>query len=246
MKGSMDRLGILVAVAALALGLAATGHAYEAGPVTDGGAVTGRVAYGGTAPARAKIEITKDASVCGTESEKLSEELIVGAGGGIQNVVVRIANITKGAALAPASPNPVLDQKVCQFRPHVLVFPAGSTLDVLNSDGILHNVHTYGEANAPVNKAQPGFKKKIELVFDKPEFPVRVECDAHPWMRGWLIVQEHPYYALTDESGAFTLANVPAGDYQIEAWHETLGRQTASVSVAAGGQAQVAITFPAK
>jgi hypothetical protein len=229
--------------AALVLLFGARALAYEGGPVAGGGSIKGTVKLEGAAPARASIEVTKDAKVCGAEGNKVSEELVVGPGGGIANVVVRLSNITKGAALAPAKPT--LDQRVCQFRPHVLLFPAGSTLNVVNSDGILHNVHTYGEANPPVNKAQPGFKKQIDLQFDKPEFPIRVECDAHPWMKAWLVVQEHPYYAVTDEGGTFSLADVPPGTYELEAWQEKLGRKTATVTVPAGGAATVAVSFAA-
>jgi plastocyanin len=236
-------MSVASALAALAVAAAAPG--YEAMEVTGGGSVSGQVKYAGTPPARAKIDVTKDVNVCAKEN-KLSEELIVGTGGGIANVVVRLANITKGAALKPASPNPTFDQKVCQFRPHVLVFPAGSTVDVLNSDGILHNVHTYSQTNPPSNQAQPGFKKQIQIKFEKPEFPIKIQCDAHPWMSGWFVVQEHPYYAVTDESGAFKIANVPAGDYDLEAWQEKLGKQTAKVSVKPGADTAVTITYAAK
>lgn len=235
----------IMSVAWATLTLGADAWAYEAISVTNGGTIKGLVQYDGAPPARGQIDITKDARVCASEgATKLKEDLIVGSGGGIANVVVRLTGITKGAALEPAKAT--LDQKTCQFRPHVLLLPAGGTLDVINSDGILHNVHTYGEANAPINKAQPGFKKQIQLTFDKPEFPVRIECDAHPWMKAWLVVQEHPYYALTDESGAFTIANVPPGEYELEAWQETLGKQTAAVSVAASGEASATISFAGK
>jgi plastocyanin len=242
----MNWVSVIIGAASAALALSGNALAYEGGAVSNGGTIKGQVKYEGAPPAREKIEITKDAKVCGTETEKLKEDLVVGAGGGIANVVVRLSNISKGAALEPAKPNPTLDQKVCQFRPHVLVFPAGSTLDVLNSDGILHNVHTYAEVNPAVNKAQPGFKKQIQLKFEKPEFPIRAECDAHPWMKAWLVVQEHPYYAVTDESGNFSMSNVPAGDYEIEAWQETLGKKTGTVSVTAGGEATVTIGFAAQ
>jgi plastocyanin len=230
----MAFLGFLVASGA---------GAYEATTVTNGGTITGTVTFQGTPPAPQKLEVTKDANVCGAEGAKTSEALVVGAGGGIANAVVRLSNITKGAALQPPAAKPTLDQKVCQFRPHVVMLPAGTALNVTNSDGILHNVHTYGEANPPVNKAQPGFKKQIDLQFDKPEFPVRVECDAHSWMKAWIVVQDHPYYAVTDASGNFSLTNVPAGDYDLEVWQETLGRKTAKVSVPAGGTATASVVF---
>jgi plastocyanin len=170
---------------------------------------------------------------------------VVGDSGGIANAVVRIKGITKGKPFPGGDQPPTLDQRVCQFRPHVVLVPAGGTLSVLNSDGILHNVHTYAEANTPVNKAQPGFKKQIQLKFEKPELPVRVECDAHSWMRGWIIVQEDPYYAVTDENGNFSIGDVPAGTYDVEIWQETLGKKNASVTVAAGGEAEVAVSYTA-
>ena len=236
LAGSMACLGLLLSGGA---------WAYEAATVTNGGTIKGTVTFQGAAPARQKIEVTKDTNVCGAGGAKLSEALVVGPGGGIANVVVRLSGMTKGAALAPPATKPTLDQKVCQFHPHVVLVPAGSAVTMVNSDGILHNVHTYGEANPPVNKAQPGFKKQLDIQFDKPEFPIRVECDAHSWMKAWIVVQDHPYYAVTDESGAFTLSNVPPGDYDLEAWQETLGRKSAKVSVAAGGVATAAIVFTA-
>ncbi len=238
----MNRAMMLAIGAVWALATGAS--AYEGTGVTGGGTVKGQVKYGGAAPAREKVEVTKDAAKCGTEGPKLKEDLVVGAGGGIANAVVRIKGITAGKAFKTDEP-PTLDQRVCQFRPHVTLVPAGGTLSVLNSDGILHNVHTYGEANAPVNKAQPGFKKQIQIEFAKPE-TMRVECDAHPWMKGWVVVQEDPYYAVTDENGTFSIAEVPAGTYEVEVWQETLGKQTASVTVSAGGEAVVAVGYPGK
>jgi plastocyanin len=236
---------MMLAIGAVwALALATGAGAYEGTGVTGGGTVKGQVKYGGVAPAREKIEVTKDAAKCGAEGPKLKEDLVVGAGGGIANAVVHIKGITKGKAFKTDEP-PTLDQRVCQFRPHVTLVPAGGTLSVLNSDGILHNVHTYGEANAPVNKAQPGFKKQIQIEFAKPE-TMRVECDAHPWMKGWIVVQDDPYYAVTDENGNFSIAEVPAGTYEVEVWQETLGKQTASVTVSAGGEAVVAVGYPGK
>ena len=97
----------------------------------------------------------------------------------------------KGRKLDPLPANPVFDQKTCEFRPHVLAFPAGSTIDVLNSDGILHNIHTTSTVNPSTNQAQPKFKPKIQLKIDKPEWPIKVQCDAHGWMHAWWISQEH-------------------------------------------------------
>jgi plastocyanin len=217
-----------VALAA-SLSLVAAAGAYDGVEVSDGGTISGEVKFSGDPPAPAKIPVTKDNEVCG--KEKTSPDLVVGSNKGIQNVVVRLSDIQKGKKLAPPATNPVFDQKGCEYSPHVLAFPAGSTIDILNSDGILHNVHTTSTANPSFNQAQPKFKKTIQAKIDKPEMPIKVQCDAHGWMHAWWVSEDHPYYAVTDANGAFKLADVPPGDYQLEAWHETLGKQTQKVKV---------------
>ena len=116
----------------------------------------------------------------------------------------------KGAK--PAKPA-VLDQKGCEFRPDVLVMAPGE-MKILNSDGVLHNIHTFSTANPPINKAQPKFKKEMVEKFEKPEL-IKVQCDAHSWMLGWIYVTENPT-AVTDGNGAFKLENVPAGKHKVE------------------------------
>src|SRR5437773_1532153 len=101
---------------------------------------------------------------------------------------------------------------------------AGSTVNILNSDGILHNVHTTSTANPSFNQAQPKFKKTIEAKIEKPEFPIKVQCDAHGWMHAWWVSEDHPYYAVTDAKGAFKISDVPPRDYEPEFWHATRGR----------------------
>jgi plastocyanin len=240
MRRNMVLCGALaVAVAALA----PRAMAYEAVAVADGGSISGTVKYAGTAPAPAKIPVTKDPEVCGKEGkEKISPDLTVGAGGGIANVVV-VVKAAKGKKLDVPTTNPVFDQKACEFHPHVLAFPAGSTVDVLNSDGILHNIHTTSTANPPINQAQPKFKPKIQIKVDKPEWPIKVQCDAHGWMHAYWISQEHPYYAVTGPDGTFKISDLPAGDYEVEVWQEKLGKKTEKVSVKAKEDTKVSWTL---
>jgi plastocyanin len=236
---------MLGAVALLAgVTLVTSVSAYEAVDVTNGGSVSGEVKYQGEPPAPAKIAVTKDNQVCG--NEKTSPDLVVGADKGIANVVVRITDIQKGKQLAVPSTNPVFDQKGCEYTPHVLAFPAGSTIDILNSDGILHNVHTTSTANPSFNQAQPKFKKKIEAKIEKPEMPIKVQCDAHGWMHAWWISEDHPYYAVTDAKGAFKIGDVPPGDYTLEFWHETLGKQTQKVTVKPNADTKVSVEMTKK
>jgi len=219
-------------LAAIAVGGAG---AYEAVPVTDGGTLSGAVKATG-APAPAKLEVTKDQQVCG--KEKVDPQIAVGANGGLANALV-VVKATKGKKLEPPASNPVFDQKQCEFHPHILLFPAGSTIDVLNSDGILHNLHTTSTVNPASNTAQPKFKPKINIKVEKPEWPISVKCDVHGWMSAVWVSQEHPYYAATDANGAFEIADLPPGDYEVELWHEKLGKKTEKASIKAKAETKV-------
>ncbi|HLY36908.1 MAG TPA: carboxypeptidase regulatory-like domain-containing protein [Candidatus Binatia bacterium] len=237
----MRRNLVLSTLAVLAsVGLASRAGAYEAVAVTDGGTLSGAVTYEGTPPPPQKIEVTKDPEVCG--KDKTAPNLLVGQGGGIANVVV-VVNATKGKKLEVPAQNPTFDQKTCEFHPHVLAFPAGSTIDVTNSDGILHNIHTTSTVNPSQNQAQPKFKQKIQLKVEKPEWPINVKCDVHGWMSGYWISEEHPYFAVTDANGAFKIADLPPGDYQVELWQEKLGKKTMPASIKAKEETKVAWTM---
>src|SRR5690349_15003919 len=198
------RRNVVASALALAASVCLAGRvgAYEAVAVSDGGTLSGTVKYDGTPPQPAKIEVTKDPEVCG--KDKVSPLLVIGQGNGLANVVV-VVQATKGKKLDPPVQNPVFDQKTCEFRPHILAFPAGSTIDVTNSDGILHNIHTTSTVNPSSNQAQPKFKPKIQIKVEKPEFPIGVKCDVHGWMSAYWVSQDHPYYAVTDATGSFKI-----------------------------------------
>jgi plastocyanin len=225
-----------LAVAATAC-LAGRAAAYEAIAVTDGGTLSGTVTIEGTAPPPAKIEVTKDPEVCGKEA-KVAPALLVASGGGIANVVVTV-KAAKGKKLEVPATNPVFDQKTCEFHPHVLAFPAGSTIDVINSDGILHNIHTTSTANPSQNQAQPKFKPKIQIKVDKPE-TIAIKCDVHGWMSGYWVATDTPYVAVTDASGNFKIADLPPGDYDVELWQEKLGKAAQKASIKAKEETKVA------
>jgi plastocyanin len=218
-----------------ALGWAAAASAYEAGPVSGGGSISGTVKYKGTPPPPAKLDVNKDTDVCG-QTPKTSKELTVGADGGIQYAVVSIPSITKGKPFPDTKA--VLDQKGCEYAPHVILAPAGQQVDIQNSDGILHNIHTYSDKNPPVNIAQPKFKKTVNATFNTPEV-VKLSCDVHGWMQGWLVVEDNPYYVVTDEKGAFKITDIPPGDYEVKVWQEKLGQSSQKVTVKAGADTPV-------
>jgi hypothetical protein len=223
-------------MAALAVGLlwcvTTTAYSDQAETVRDGGTVSGFVHYKrGTPPSPARLAITKDREVCGS-SPHFDQSLIVGPDHGVANAVVTLADTAQPARLEP-EPAVQFDQKGCQYIPHVAVFPAGSTVVILNSDGILHNIHTDSSVNPVIDLAQPGFKKQIRVTVDKPEI-IKVTCDAHNWMEGWWYVTDTPYYAITDQHGHYIIRNVPPGTYTLRMWQERSGAQMRRVVVRPG------------
>jgi plastocyanin len=229
-------------IAAAILTLPASGMAqYQGGEVKDGGTISGAVKFKGNAPAPKKLEISKDTEVCG-KTPKVDQSLIV-SDGNLANAVVMITDIKKGKKVD--TKEVTLDQKGCEYQPHVLAFPAGSTVKILNPDGILHNVHSYSKVNSPFNVAQPKFKKTLEQKIEKPE-AIQVKCDVHGWMEGWLVATPNPYFAVTDKSGNFKLTDVPAGTYNVEVWHEKLGKSSQKVTVKGKEDAKVNLEMAAK
>jgi plastocyanin len=191
----------------------------------------------GAAPAESrKVPVTIDQYVCGTEKD--AEELAVGRDGGVRNVVVWLETPPKGE---PAPAKVEMDQKACVFAPRVVIVPVGGTVDFLNSDRLLHNLHSVSRENPSFNRTQPK-GRTIPVTFSRPEF-VRIDCDLHSWMRGWVVVADHAFYALTDAAGEFALPPVPPGKYVLKVWHETLGTTTREVTV---GAQDARVTIPLK
>jgi plastocyanin len=210
---------------------------YKTIAVKNGGTISGKVSFKGEWKVR-NIPVTKDQGVCGKSQKNPS--LIVNEEGAVQNAVVRITDIRQGKAIGVVKP--VLDQKGCEYKPHVLAFTVGTSIEILNSDGILHNVHTFSEKNTPFNKAQPKFLKKITRKFNEAE-AILAKCDVHGWMSSWLFVTDNPYYDVTSEKGAYRLENAPPGEYTVEVWHERLGKQSKNVRVAANGVININFIF---
>jgi plastocyanin len=220
---------VLTFVAATALWLAASVSAQ------GGGTVEVEVKYNG-APQVEKLKVNKDTEKCGTETA--IEKVVVGGNKGLANAVASAPG-AKGTSKAKG----VVDQHGCKFVPHVVVMQPGE-LEIKNSDDILHNIHTYSTANPSINKAQPKFKKVMTEKLEKPEF-VKITCDVHSWMLGWVAVVPG-VAAVTDNNGVAKLENVPAGKQKIEVWHETLGKQEKEVDVKAGAVTKVSFEMKGK
>jgi plastocyanin len=238
----MRKLALLAVLVGVLL-VGADAYPYEQVPVVNGSTITGTVKFDGPAPKPARLEIGKDKEVCGAHP-LFDQSLVVGSGGGISNAIVTVTDIARGEAMKPASAV-IFDQKGCQYTPHVIAFPAGSTVKVLNSDGILHSVHTESSINPVVDMAQPGFKKVLSVVIAKPE-TIKVTCDAHNWMEGWWYAVGNPYYAVTDRAGHFSIANVAPGTYTLRVWQEKLGTLTRKVTVVAGKPVTTDFTMKAR
>jgi plastocyanin len=191
------------------------------------GTIAGRVIFKGKY-ASGKLPVGKDKEVCG--DAKADSALIVEDDGGIKNAVIQVAGVREGK---PPAKEAELDQVKCEYVPHVLVIPPGSTVKIKNSDGILHNVHTLSNKNKPFNRAQPKFMKEISETFTKPEI-ISVRCDVHGWMSGWIVVTDNVFYEVSQADGAFKLADVPAGKHSVEVWHEKLGKLARDVEVKPG------------
>src|SRR6267378_6522349 len=215
-------------VLALCVGVACLGVARPAGAAN----IRGVVVMTGAVVAK-KLPVTIDQYICGKETA--AEDLVVSPQGRVKNVVVWLQTPPQGAAW-PGEPVKVdMDQKGCVFVPRVVLVPAGGTVEFLNSDRLLHNLHGIGKENPSFNRTQPR-GRAIPVTFSKPEI-VPIVCDLHSWMHSWVIVAGHPFYALTNEAGAFAIPNVPPGKYTLKTWQESLGTTSREVTVGPQGAA---------
>ncbi len=193
--------------------------------------VKGKVVFDGTPPPVEKIEVKSDIPTCGDHKEV--EKIKLGEGKGIANAVVTIVG-AKGTA---SSKTGKLDQVKCEFDPHVQAVPVGSTVNITSSDPVLHNSHGfYEDGSTAFNIAVPIVGMEAPFKLTKPGV-IRLRCDAgHTWMSAYVVAVDQPYYAVTDANGNFSIDGVPAGDYEIEVWQETLGKHREPIKVAEGAQ----------
>jgi plastocyanin len=222
----------------------AAGNAFAAG-----GTIKGSVKLSGKPPAPKEVNMKAD-PFCAKAGPRKDEEVVVGASGGLKNVAVHVVKGAPAGGAAPSEPA-VLDQSGCMYTPRVLMAQAGQTVQIKNSDQTLHNVHTYKGTVSLFNQAQvmgmPAITKKTgpSTQFASGDV-VKFKCDVHPWMTGYVLVTDNPYFAVSGDDGSFTIANVPAGTYTLEAWHEKLGTKTVQVTVADGKTADAKFDFTAK
>ena len=196
--------------------------------------VTGTITLEGKAPNLKPLAMDADPACAKKHSKPApSERLVLGSGNTMGNILVWVSKGVPSGKTYPAPKTPVtLDQKGCVYVPHVQGIMIGQPYRILNSDGILHNVHALPKVNPAFNKPMPPTMKETTTTFTKPEPVFQIKCDVHPWMSAYIGVFTHPFFAATGTDGKFTISGLDAGTYEITAWHEVLGTQTATVTVA--------------
>jgi len=208
------------------------------------GSIAGTVKYDGPLPRARLVHMDAD-PVCYAinKGNVHSQAIVVGDNGTLGNVFVYIKSGLTKTDYPPPAQDAVIDQGGCNYTPHVIGVMVGQKVKFLNPDGTLHNVHAMCRINPEFNEAMPDFRHEMEKTFNKPEFMFPVQCDVHPWMKAWMAVMSHPFFAVTGPDGRFEIKGLPAGTYVIEAWHEKLGTRTATVTVAEGASQKTDFTF---
>ena len=229
--------------ASTATSAAPAAAAPAAAPAAGGATVTGKVNFEGTAPAMATIKMDADAYCKAEHKEPVYEqEVVVNPNKTLQWVLVYVKEGVTGN-YPPPTEAVTLDQHGCQYRQHIFGIQTGQPLKILNSDGTLHNIHALPKKNAEFNIGQPFKGMETIKKFDTTEVPLRFKCDVHKWMGAYTGVFNHPFFAVTDDQGAFQIKNLPPGNYVIEAWHEKYGAQTQNVTVSGSEGKTLDFTF---
>jgi hypothetical protein len=207
-----------------------------AAPVDEASAATieGKITFAGTPPGMRAISMDATPACARAHSTpQKSEEVIVAKDGSLKNAFVYVkAGLPDRQWPAPASPAK-LDQKGCIYNPHVLGVMVNQPIEVSNSDPTNHNIHPLPKVNREWNESQaPGTDPKVKE-FAREEIMVPVKCNIHPWMRTYIGVVSHPFFAVSGDDGAFSIKGLPPGEYTLEAWHERFGTQEIKVKVGA-------------
>ncbi len=230
MRGTENRLW-------LAAGLAAVSVLVWPSFALAASSITGTVTFAGKAPTLRPLAMDADPACAKKHSGPVPNEMLaLGSGSTMGNIMVWVSKGLPSGKTWPVPKTPVvLDQKGCQYVPHVMGIMVGQAYRILNSDGILHNVHALPKINKGFNRPMPATLKESTVTFDKAEAVFQIKCDVHPWMSAYVGAFTHPFFSVTSTDGKFTISGLDPGTYEITAWHERLGTQTASVTVGASG-----------
>ena len=229
----MKSLWLSSIVSVLTAALATTNHLTMA-PQSGGGTIQGHVKLSGTPPGNTPIGMGADPNCLKLNAGKrvVQERVLKDTNGGLGNVFVHVQGASSQSP-APSTPV-VIDQQGCIYHPRVQGVRVGQTLEIKNSDQTLHNVHSLTTRSNAFNAGQPLAGMVFKYPLKTEEVMLRIKCDVHPWMVGFIGVVAHPYFAVTDATGAFTIANAPAGKQTVQVWHELYGPLTQTVDVTSG------------
>ena len=208
--------------------------------------VSGSIQFTGMAPEPQELNLDRECMTIRSEggmAPALSQKVVVNDNGTLRWVFVYVKDGLGDMTFPPSSEPVVLDQVGCSYIPHVLGVQAGQPILIRNSDALLHNIHAMPDENRPFNFGMPTAGQEREETFRVPEIMARIKCDVHPWMESYAGVTAHPYFSTSDEMGGYSIADLPAGEYVIEAWHEEYGVQEQSVTVADGESVMLDFTF---
>src|SRR5215510_4643556 len=208
--------------------------------------ISGTVTFDGKAPALKPLAMDADPACAKKHTAPVpSEMLLLGSGNTMGNILVYVTKGLPAGKTYPAPTTPVvIDQNGCQYKPHVMGIMVGQPYKILNSDGILHNIHTMSTINPQFNKGMTASIKEVTTTFNKPEALFHIKCDVHPWMSAYLGVFTIPFFSVTAADGKFTISGLDPGTYEITAWQERLGTKTASVTVGANDTKTQDFKFP--
>ncbi len=219
-------------------------------PVTAGaagGTITGKIKFTGTAPRNPAIDMSEEAACKAKYTTPPTEENVVaGPANALSNVFVYVsAGVPAGQTFTAPTTPVVLDQNGCRYHPHVFGVMVGQTIEIKNSDPLLHNIKAIAKKNRPFNVSQPTAGMTKTVTFAAPEVMVNLECNVHGWMHAYVGVRPDPFYAVSGPDGSFSIKGLPPGTYTIEAWHEKFGTQTATVTIAGTESKTANFTFAA-
>lgn len=226
---------------------APAGESEAAAPaaVENPATVSGVINFTGTPPANDPIDMSEEPACAEKHADTPTRQTVVVNDGRLKNVFVRITEgLPAGTGGTPTEPV-VIDQDGCVYIPHVVGVVTGQGVVFENSDGLLHNVKATPTNNRPFNISQPMDMESPAQVFNTAEVMIPVECNVHGWMRSYIGVVDHPYFAVSGDDGTFTIANLPAGTYTLETWHEQYGTQTQQITVGANETAEVTFDYDA-
>jgi hypothetical protein len=204
--------------------------------------VSGKVSFAGTPAAAEKIKVSADPYCQKEHKDGLERKTVDVKDGGVKDVFVYVKTGITGTYPAPTE-SVELDQQGCMYKPHLVAVQVGQPLKIKNNDETLHNIHPRPAVNAEFNIGQPRKGMESTKSFDKKEIMIPVGCDVHPWMRSYISVVDHPFFAVTDEDGKFEIKGLPAGEYEIEAVHEKLKSTTGKITVKDGEAAKLDLNY---